>query len=145
MVNNNNISENIIKSLNSDKIYDLFFNGKPSKKGWKISIAGKKMEDVYELYTRLHMYLINHNIAHKIGTKKRLDSNVEEQNKKLLTIYVPDDTDIEKLLIKVEYLLKGYKGWYDIKLPFTSYHIHSGGISYRNDRNDYGDYIPAKN
>lgn len=144
IIKENSISDNILKLLNTDKIPDLSFNGKPSKNGWKISIAGKKMEDVYDLYERLHKWLSGHNIAHKIGTKKRIESKVLEQNRKIFTIYVPDDMDINKLLVKIEYLLKGYKGWKDIRLPFNGYEVYSGGISFRNDRNEYGDYIPAK-
>ncbi len=143
-LNEHKISDNTIKLLNTNKIYDLFFNGKPSDKGWKISIVGKTMEDVYDLYDRLHNWLIGHNIAHKIGTKKRIESDILEQNRKIFTIYVPDDVDINKLLIKIEYLLKGYKGWYNIRLPFRGYQVYSGGISFRNDRNEYGEYIPAK-
>lgn len=143
-LNESNISDNIVNILNTTKVYDLFFNGKPSSKGWKISIVGKKMEDVYDLYGRLHNWLFNKNIAHKIGTRKRLESNVFEQNRKIFTIYVPDDMDIRKLLINIEYLLKGYIGWHDIKLPFNGYEVYSGGISFRNDRNEYGDYIPTK-
>ncbi len=138
------LSDNMLKSLNSDKLYDLSFDGLPSKKGWKISIVGKQMKDVYDLYLRLHDWLDNHNIAHKIATRKRVESGVFEQNRKLFTIYVPDNSDINKLLIKIEYLLKGYKGWHDIKLPFKGYEVYSGGISFRNDRNEYGIYIPAK-
>lgn len=143
-LNENDISDNMLKSLNTDKLSDLSFNGLPSKKGWKISIAGKKMEDVYDLYSRLHNWLDNHNIAHKISTKKRVESGVFEQNRKLFTIYVPDNTNINDLLIKIEYLLKGYNGWYGIKLPFKGYEVYSGGISFRNDRNEHGVYIPAK-
>lgn len=51
--------------------------------------------------------------------------------------------NIDDLLIKVEILLSGYNGWHDIKLPFTSYTIYAGGIQYRNDRNEAGEYIPA--
>jgi hypothetical protein len=144
-LNENTIPDNILKLLNTDKIYDLSFNGKTSKNGWKISIVGKKMEDIYDLYERLHNWLNNHNIAHKIGTKKRIESDILEQNRKIFTIYVPDDMDINKLLLKIEYLLNGYKGWQDIRLPFNGYKVYSGGISFRNDRNEYGDYIPAKN
>jgi hypothetical protein len=144
-LNESNTSDGIIKRLNTDNLYDISFNGKPSKNGWKISIVGKTMDNVYDLYNRLHNWLSNHNIAHKIGTKKRIESDINEQNRKIFTIYVPDDININRLLIKIEYLLKGYKGWHDIKLPFEGYEVYSGGISFRNDRNEYGDYVPAKN
>ena len=139
------ISEPMKKVLNSDTTYDIQFNGLKCSDGWKISIVGKKMNDIYDLYERLNTYLVNHKISHKIATRKRLESNFPEQNRKLLTIYVPNTMDINKLLLKVEYLLKGYKGWHDIKLPFKGYEVYSGGICFRNDRDEYGDYIPAKN
>ena len=139
------ISEPMKKVLNSDTAYDIQFNGLKSSNGWKISIVGKKMNDIYDLYERLNTYLVNHKISHKIATRKRLESNLPEQNRKLVTIYVPNAMDINKLLLKVEYLLKGYKGWHDIKLPFKGYEVYSGGICFRNDRDEYGDYIPAKN
>ena len=139
------ISEQMKKMLNTDKVYDIQFNGLKSSDGWKISIVGKKMNDIYDLYERLNSYLVSHKITHKVATSKRLESNLPEQNRKLFTIYVPNTTDINKLLIKVEYLLKGYKGWQDIKIPFKGYKVYSGGICFRNDRDDYGDYIPSKN
>ena len=40
-------------------------------------------------------------------------------------------------------LIKDYKGWHNIKTP-TSYKHYAGAVFYRNDRNEYGDYIPAK-
>lgn len=136
--------DQIKQLLLSDKKYDISFNGKPSNNGWKISIVGKKMDDIYELYDRLHVYLEKHNIAHKIATKKRIESGIFEQNRKLFTIYVPDDIDMKILLIKIEYLLKGYTGWYDIKLPFTDYEVYAGGIMTRNDRDENGEYIPVR-
>jgi hypothetical protein len=138
-----NINEPMLKSLNSEKIFDINFSGLPSKNGDKISIIGKSMADVYELYNRLHNWLENHNIAHKIATKKRVTNNNYEQSKKLVTIYVPDNIDIKKLLIKIEYLLKGYTGWNNIKTPFNGYEHYSNGIYFRNDRNEYGEYIPT--
>ena len=139
------INKQITKMLNTDKVYDIQFNGLKSSDGWKISIVGKKMNDIYDLYERLNNYLVNHKIAHKVATSKRLESNLPEQNRKLFTIYVPNSMDINKLLLKVEYLLKGYKGWQDIKIPFKGYNVYSGGICFRNDKDDYGNYIPAKN
>ena len=141
----NVISEDKVKELlNSEKVFDINFDGKPSKKGLKISIAGKKMEDVYELYDRLHKWLDIKNIAHKIATQKRLNYSNYEQSKKLFTIYVPDDTDLNKLLLQIEFLLKGYTGWHGIRLPFRKYEVYSGGIQFRNDRDEYGNYVPSK-
>ncbi len=139
------ISDKMKEALNSNKVYDIQFNGLKSDNGWKISIVGKKTTDIYDLYDRLSNYLSNHKITHKVATIKRIESNLPEQNRKLFTIYVPNTMDINKLLLKVEYLLKGYKGWSDIKMPFKGYEVYSGGICFRNDRDDYGNYIPAKN
>ena len=36
------INKQITKMLNTDKVYDIQFNGLKSSDGWKISIVGKK-------------------------------------------------------------------------------------------------------
>lgn len=131
--------------LDSNKVYDINFDGSSSKNGNKISIVGKSMEDVYELYDRLHEWLSLKDIAHKIATRKRIEHSNYEQSKKLVTIYAPDNMDIFQLMNKIEVLLKGYKGWHDIKLPFKGYEHYSNAIFFRNDRDEYGNYIPAKN
>ena len=132
-------------NLNCTHTYDIHFDGHPSKKGNKISIVGKSIEDAYEVYNRLHNWLSIKNIAHKIATQKRIRYSNYEQSKKILTIYVPDQTDPFFLMLKVEFLLKGYKGWHDVYLPFASYEHYSNAILFRNDRDDLGNYIPAKN
>ena len=95
----------------NNKNFDIFIQGKPSLSGDKISIVGKSIEDSMFLYDKLNNWLSNHNIAHKFGTKKRVSHPDPNQSKKLVTIYVPDDMDIQKLLIKIEYLIKSYTGW----------------------------------
>ena len=130
--------------MNANK-YDIQFNdGRDSSNGDKISIVGKKMKDVFDIYNRLHQWLDNKNITYKVATNKRVSHENYEQSKKLMTIYVPNDMDFKFLLLRIDYLLKGYNGWYDIKLPFKGYSHYSGGVFYRNDRDEYGSYIPAK-
>jgi hypothetical protein len=130
-------------NLNCTHAYDIHFDGHPSKKGNKISIVGKSLNDAYDVCNRLHNWLSIKNIAHKIATQKRINHSNYEQSKKVLTIYVPDNTDPFTLMLKIECLMKGYKGWHDIKLPFTNYEHYSNAIFFRNDRDDSGNYIPA--
>jgi hypothetical protein len=137
-------SYSIENLLGSTRVYDIHFDGESSKNGYKISIVGKSMDDVLDLYNRLHKWLSLKNIAHKIATKKRIEHSDYEQSKKLVTIYVPDSMNIFELMVKVEVLLKGYDGWHDIKLPFKGYEHFSNAIFFRNDRDQYGNYIPAK-
>jgi hypothetical protein len=138
------LNDRVKRLLNANSVFDINFNGLPSLKGEKISIVGKSMEDVYDLCDRLNSWLSNKNIAHKIATSKRVNNSDYEQSKKLVTIYVPDDMDKHKLMLQLEYLLKGYEGWHDIKLPFKGYENYSGAIFFRNDRDEGGNYIPAK-
>lgn len=134
--------KHIKKLLNEATKYDLNFPGRSSSNGWKLSIQGKTMNDTFELYDKLHDFLVDENIAHKIATKKRVENTNKEQSKKLLTIYVPDDEKHLELAEKVYKKIKTYKGWYDIKTP-TNYEHYAGGIFFRNDRNEAGEYIPA--
>lgn len=140
--------EDRIKELfNTDKTYDFYNRGKNSSNGLKISIAGKKLDDVFELYDRLYDWLKSKGIEFKIAANKRINIPNSEQSKKLVTIYVPNeysDEDFQNLLGDIETKLIGYKGWHDLKLPFNLYQVYSGGIQYRNDRDSDGNYIPAK-
>ena len=138
------LTENFKSLYNKSNVYDINYPGKSSTNGWKLSIVGKTENDVQFLYDRLHKWLSLKDIAHKIATSKRVNHNNYEQSKKLVTIYVPDDTDYKSLANKVESLIKGYTGWRDIKLPFKGYKHYSNGIFFRNDRDEYGEYIPAK-
>lgn len=140
----NNQKYSIDNILLNSKLYDISFGGLKSDNGDKISIVGKTMDDVLDLYERLHDWLMSKNIAHKIATRKRVEHSSYEQSKKLVTIYVPNDLDINTLMLKIEFLLKGYKGWHDIKIPFNGYEHYSNGICFRNDRDEYGNYIPSK-
>ena len=130
----------------TSKGYDFFHHGKDASNGLKISIAGKKIEDVFELYDRLFYWLKSKGITFKIATNKRVTIPNSEQSKKLLTIYVPNeysDEDFQNFLAEIENKLSGYKGWHDIKLPLNLYQVYSGGIQFRNDRDENGEYIPA--
>lgn len=145
LVQHLNESLNTFDSLyNRAKTYDINFPGQPSENGWKLSIVGKSDADVKDLYSRLHKWLTVKNVAHKFATKRRVDHKDYEQSKKLATIYVPDGVDHLSFANKIENLLKGYKGWQDIKLPFKGYEHYSNGIFFRNDRDESGTYIPAK-
>jgi hypothetical protein len=130
-------------TLNTELRYDINFNGKQSDNGWKLSIIGKSLEDSIDVFKRLHSWLTLKNISHKSATKKRVEHDHYEQSKKVMTIYVPNDMDYRELAHKIEILLRGYKGWEDIKLPFKSYEHYSNAIFFRNDRNENGEYIPA--
>lgn len=125
--------------------YDIQFNDRPSTKGDKISIIGKSIDDVFEIYDCVHTWLDLKNITYKVATNKRVEHPDYEQSKKLMTIYVPDDMDKFDLMLRLEILLKNYKGWNDIKTPFKGYKHYSGGIFFRNDRDTAGNYIAAKN
>lgn len=111
--------------------------------GWKISIQGRTLDDVIFLYDRLHVYLIHHEIPFKIGTKKRLTNSNKEQARKIFTIYCPNNMDINKLCESVYNLIRDYRGWYNIPTP-TSYEHYAGGLYFRNDRDEYGNYIAGK-
>ncbi len=133
------------KSLLFSKIvFDISYNGMPSSEGWKVSVVGKSIEDAIFLFDKLHQWLYIKNIAHKIATVKRVEHYDYEQSKKLMTIYIPNGIDKMLFMLKLEILLKGYKGWYGIKLPLTGYDHYSNGIFYRNDRDHYGNYISTK-
>lgn len=136
--------ENFKSFYNRANTYDINYPGKDSSNGWKLSIVGKSDSDVQFLYDKLHKWLSLKDIAHKFATSKRVQHKDYEQSKKLVTIYVPNDMDVKDLALKVESLIKGYKGWQGIKLPFRGYEHFSNGIFFRNDRNADGEYIPAK-
>jgi hypothetical protein len=135
---------NISRLYDTAKKYDVSYPGKDSSDGYKLSIVGKSKDDVEYLYSKLHKWLTIKDIAHKVATSSRVNHDDYEQSKKLFTIYVPNDYDYLKLANKVESLIKGYKGWQDIKLPFSGYEHYSNGIFFRNDRDANGQYIKAK-
>lgn len=130
----------LISNIDSVKKFDIMWDGKSSKSGWKLSIVGKNKNDLIDLIERLHPFLLQRNIAHKVATLKRINNPHKEQSKKLITIYVPDDLNHLKLAAKIEPLLHGYKGWHNIK-TLNGYEHYSNAIFFRNDRDDKGNYI----
>jgi hypothetical protein len=130
--------------LSTAKIYDLMFNTETkTDNGWKLSIQGKSLDDVIFLYDRLSDYLFDNKIPFKIATNKRIISSNKEQSQKVMTIYVPDYIDVYEFAETIYSKIIDYKGWYNIKTP-TNYEFYAGGVYIRNDRDEYGDYIPAK-
>tara|TARA_B100000768_G_C11162671_1_gene325226 strand:+ start:19 stop:465 length:447 start_codon:yes stop_codon:yes gene_type:complete len=139
-------SEIINRRLSNANKYDMpFHSNAKTDNGWKISIQGKSISDSVFLYERLNQYLDNNEIPFKLATKKRYDArNInKEQSQKAMTIYCVDGTHIMNLCEDVYSLIMDYKGWHDIKTP-TRYKHYAGGVFYRNDRNETGEYIPAK-
>jgi hypothetical protein len=132
------------KLLSSKKVFDIQFSGKPSSNGWKLSIAGKTLEDSIDLWERLHDYLLDQDIAHKFGTLKRIQHPNKEQARKLLTVYIPDGSSVQVIAPEIEKRLAGYAGWRDIRTP-KGYEHWGNAIFFRNDRDSGGNYIRVQN
>lgn len=122
-----------------DYHYDTLAN---TDNGWKISIQGKSVADSVFLYQRLRDILFTRNIPFKLATQKRINLANKEQAHKVMTIYIPNGIDRFELAEEIYCRIIDYKGWYNIKTP-TSYEHYAGGLFIRNDRDEYGDYIPA--
>ena len=137
--------DRIKQLINTSKKPDISFGGKDSSEGNKISIVGNSVEDAYELYDRLHKWLYDRKIAHKIGTRGRVEHPNPIQSKKLMTIYSPNGANFDRLLSIVGNMLNGYKGWEGVQgTPFNGYEKYADGMYFRNDRDEHGEYIPAK-
>lgn len=137
------MSNLLYKSLVRSKLPDIMFNYSVStRNGNKISIQGKSINDSKFLYDRLFKYLDHNKIPFKIATNTRYMSKHKEQRYKAMTIYCPDNYDFQTLCEDVYTRIIDYKGWYDIKTP-KSYKPYAGGVFFRNDRDEYGNYIPA--
>lgn len=108
--------------------------------GWKLSIQGKTMDDSAYLYEHLTPFLITVNASFKFGTQRLLTTNTEEQRTKLLTIYIPNGVDAASFAELVYQIIKDYEGGEDI-LPKRSYTHYKNAIYFRNDRDQYGEYI----
>jgi hypothetical protein len=111
--------------------------------GWKISIQGKSVEDSFFLYERLSRYLVENDVPFKVATDKRYADSDKEQSRKAMTIYCPNEIGFMGLCEDVYSRIMDYKGWHDIKTP-TSYQHYAGGLFFRNDRGENGEYIPAQ-
>ncbi len=129
-------------------VYNDMYNIRNTDAGWKISIQGKVVEDGLFLLDRLYGYLKENDIPFKVGTKTRYDllkedsNRMQEQGHKAMTIYCPSDMDIKDLCEEVYTRTKDYQGWHDVKTP-TSYEHYAGGLFFRNDRDENGEYIRA--
>lgn len=139
-------TETLNKRLTDTSRYDMNVHAPTiTDNGYKISIQGKNVSDSIFLYERLSSYLMSNDIPFKVATINRfsLRGTNKEQSFKAMTIYCPDGTDIMSLCEEVYSLTIDYKGWQDIKTP-TRYFHYAGGLFFRNDRNEYGQYIPAQ-
>lgn len=134
---------NVQSYIHTTHIYDLpIWGSRSHTNGWKLSLQGKTVEDSTQLYNLLEDFLTKNSISFKVGTKKRIDHTHPEQSKKVMTIYCPNDMHIKDLAEQVYTLTMHYKGWYDVKCP-TSYKHYAGCVYYRNDRDEYNNYIKA--
>jgi hypothetical protein len=112
--------------------------------GWKLSIQGKKPEDAIFLFDALEVFLSGNAIPFKVATAKRFAHSNKEQSKKAMTVYCPDGMSITDLAEAVYSRIMGYTGWHNIKTP-NGYECYACGVMMRNDRNENGCYVPAKN
>lgn len=125
--------------------YDYFVqhNGEANvTDGWKLSIQGKTLDDAMYLYGNLSDFLLISKCSFKFGTKKLIECNVEEQRTKLLTIYIPNGVEPKSFAELVYLQIKDYEGGEDI-IPKNLYTHHKNAIYYRNDRDEYGEYVSA--
>lgn len=137
--------------------HDLYhFPKDKDTSGWKISIQGKVVDDAIDLLDMLAVFLADEDIHYKVATKTRFDmvnlepneklsqKRIDEQSKKAMTIYCPSRLEIMELCEKIEEKLKDYSGYLDVPNP-TDYMHYSGGIYYRNDTDEDGNYISPNN
>ena len=112
--------------------------------GWKLSIQGKTVEDCCFLIDNLIGLLSQTKATFKCGTQKLIDAKHSQQSTKLLTIYIPNNVDPKSFSELVKLNILKYKGAEGVNPP-ESYTTYSQelGIYYRNDRDTYGEYIPA--
>lgn len=130
-----------IKGIREGNQYDIHHNPAVSTdKGWKLSIQGKKIDDIWFVFSSLFDFLVREYIPFKVGTTKRLACADKQQARKIMTIYVPDSMNHMELAEKVYTRIMDYKGWHEIKTP-DSYEHYAGGVFFRNDRDEYGNYI----
>ena len=128
----------LASSSRSDFMFDTDAD---TSDGWKISIQGRSIKDADFLHTALSSFLKDASIPFKVGTAKRINSLNKVQSRKVMTIYCPNNIDINSLAEQVYQLTFEYKGWYDIPTP-SSYSHYAGGLFIRNDRVN-GQYVPC--
>lgn len=78
----------------------------------------------------------------KFGTNRLINSGHPQQSKKLLTIYIPNDVDVESFAELVYLNIIDYTGGDKVKQP-DSYTHYKNAIYFRNDRDENGEYISA--
>lgn len=137
-------TDTLLRRLNDATcVYDWTFNTSANTSdGNKLSLQGKSTKDAAELYGLLRDYLYENNIPFKVATCCRTESKtLGEQARKVLTIYVPNEMDVNEIAEAVYTLTMPYKGWYDVKTP-KSYTHYAGCVFIGNDRKN-GAYVPA--
>lgn len=137
--------DNLEKCLNDELNFDIYRTDnyrEVSSNGFKLSIQGSKIEHGKFLYERLIDLLEETETPYKLATIGRFDNPHPEQSKKAMTIYVRDDWDVKDFAEEVYKRIMDYNGWYNIPTP-TSYQHYAGGVYYRNDRDENGQYIIA--
>ena len=124
----------------------MFDTNAKTDNGWKLSIQGKSVGDAITLYQKLNGFLFNNNIPFKIATQKRINLENKVQASKVMTIYIPNGLDRFEFAETIYSMITGYKGWNDIshiRHGLVGYEVYAAGIFMRNDRDEYGNYIPA--
>lgn len=137
--------ETLLNRLNAaTSVFDWSFNSSAiTDNGNKLSLQGKSTKDAAALYSMLKDYLYENNIPFKVATRMRTESDNKEQSKKVMTIYVPNQMDVNEVAEHVYSLTISYKGWHNIKTPKSYYH-YAGFVFIGNDMVN-GRYTPAKN
>jgi hypothetical protein len=132
-----------IESLATSFNYFIIYRGTaPVSNGFKLSIQGESLEDSAFLYERLIGFLEGSKCSFKFGTNRLINSGHPQQSKKLLTIYMPNDVDVESLAELVYLKIIDYTGGDKVKQP-DSYTHYKNAIYFRNDRDENGEYISA--
>jgi hypothetical protein len=135
--------QNIKKLLETSNGYFIQHTGEAKvDNGNKLSIQGKTINDAIELFVSLYQVLIDTKCSFKIGTQKLIDKKNPQQSTKLFTVYIPNDYNVKEFAEMLYLLIMNYKGGQDIKKP-DGYEHYANAIYFRNDRNEYGEYIPA--
>ena len=141
--------DNVEHLLEHHYTYDIYktetyqtFSDKAHSDGWKLSIQGKSTEDALYLYNRLVDFLDESQTAYKLATSCRFAHEHPEQSKKAMTIYIRNDWSVKDFAEEVYSRITDYTGHEGIKCP-TSYEHYKGGVYFRNDRDENGNYITA--
>jgi hypothetical protein len=126
--------------------YDIHYSGRDYQ-DTKFSIIGNSLKDALWLWDNLRPWLKKNKITHKIATVRRVnippvDKYDYGQSKKLATVYIPMDMELDQLGKQLKRILKDYKGYKGVKgLPFWGYKKYAPGIYWRQDYDEFGNYI----